>query len=151
MFHVESLVESLLHYNYKVLDKVRSLAIDGSLWQLWKTLLDGADEEWFYEDDEDIPPPEFSTLPHFINLAELKIVHNHLVGYWKQESRSDDVYEGDDFIDDDIEFLPISRSEFEDVTGHSLCECPLSRVQAGDPEWSIPVLGFLEKFRRGEV
>lgn len=145
MFHVEELVGSLMQYDYEVVHKVRSLAIDTSLWHMWKVLLDDADAEWVDDEDEDKSHPEFSVLPYFLNLRELKIVQNPLLGFWRQEARSDDRYTEDDFVDDDVVFLPMSRSEFEDMSGHPFYECPLRRVQASDPEWSMPVLGFLEK------
>jgi hypothetical protein len=143
---VEGLVKKLPQHDRRILHKVRELATDVGLWLFWKSVMDEELAEWMDLDDDELPRLEMSVLPLFTQLKELKMVLNYWIEFWRQESRFYGHYDEDGFVDDDdVEFLPILQSEFEEIVGEGFCDSPLRRIQFDDPEWLMPVLSFLEK------
>lgn len=152
MIYVDDIIDRLEGHNSKGLQEVQNLAIDECLWDYWNDIW--ADQILEYlqfaddEDDED-SRPKLAGLPAFTKLKNLKIVQNSVEGFWKQPSGPDHELDEDDFETGDVEFLPLTREEFQRGE-HGFCECTLKSVKNQCPEWSMPTLGFLKKVERDD-
>jgi hypothetical protein len=151
MSQIVEIIDYLDMHDANNLCKVQSLAIDEVLWGFWNEMLMEEEVEFLNYSEYDDDPPVLDCLPIFTKLRELKIVRTDVVGFWKQVDRSGDEWEEVDFVDEDVEFVPMSRSEFRLGGGNVVCGCVLKKLKDNDENWSVPVIGYLVKVSKREL
>lgn len=108
---VVELVDLLEDHNQNDFHKVQNLAIDEFLWARWNEIW--AERmfdylEFAHDEDDKGYRPKLYCLPSFTELKTLNIVRNKVERFWKQSSLVEDEFDPEDFVAENVEFLPVA-------------------------------------------
>jgi hypothetical protein len=136
--------------------KIRHLAIDQDLVEIFAQRLEEEEEEWYDEGDEDMPEPELEVIPIYTSLQSLVIVKTTIDGFWYHEDcdECDECAEKDCHVkkrmkrNDEAVILPTRPFNVANKIQQQYYKQMVAKIKLQNSDWSVPELEYMLKRTR---
>lgn len=133
--------------------KIRSLAMDRELVEIFANRLEEEEEEWYADGDEDMPMPELDVIPAYTSLQSLAIVKVAIDGFWEHDKLSCDCNGSEEDCtilkrakkNDNAIFVSTHPYNVANKTQQEYYKQLVAQLKSQDENWNVPELGYMVK------
>lgn len=135
--------------------KIRHLAIDRDLVEIFARRLEDEEEEWYDEGDESMPEPEIEVIPAYSSLESLAIVKTAIDGFWYHYPEECGECDDKDCAikkrmkkNDNAVMLPAYSYHVANKTQQEYYKQLIAQIKLQNSDWGVPELSYMMKRAR---